>query len=441
MKRVIFAIICILTVFAFAGCNAEVYDPPLGNDRENESTTRPVPPPEEAEKYSVDLSYGGEKYIPTQKMTAIFMGMGIMVSADFDLTTGVAEIEGLDGDYHIMLDGLPEEMSYDNNAYTIGNDSRHVTVELDPIIETYVGVDNQAKFRDALYSAPFLNGEGTYRCILNGENSRFFCSYEPDRAGLYTISSRMDITANEVNPKVDLYTGHAGIILYFNRSQDGGGLSSTYTKNFLMSIEVSSDMVGNNLTFAVYAENRGDSYPIEIDFTIKREGNDTIVYPDYEGVIAQGPFADKEKMKSDIDGKGFHWFDRENGGVLDESNIKLNPADGFYYMWDGVSYGNCVYAVLNAASPVLDAPFLDPLVIGGLRWNGKYYGSMISAYVNDKCYTARGYHPVNDELKEFLQGYAEAQLLFMDGNGWAEEAGGVKSDEKSMWLFACGYFE
>lgn len=55
---------------------------------------------------------------------------------------------------------------------------------------------------------------------------------------------------------------------------------------------------------------------------------------------------------------------------------------------------------------------------------------------------AHGRFPVTPELKNFLQEYCISQLLFCDGNGWAEENPDVKVDaaEDDQWLFACGYY-
>ncbi|MBQ9115998.1 MAG: hypothetical protein IJY04_03155, partial [Clostridia bacterium] len=49
---------------------------------------------------------------------------------------------------------------------------------------------------------------------------------------------------------------------------------------------------------------------------------------------------------------------------------------------------------------------------------------------------------VTEELKQFLQLYSTSQLLFFDGNGWAETNPDIKVDaqEDDQWLFACGYY-
>ena len=50
--------------------------------------------------------------------------------------------------------------------------------------------------------------------------------------------------------------------------------------------------------------------------------------------------------------------------------------------------------------------------------------------------------PVTEEVRQFLQKYSVGQVLFMDGDGWAETGDNpYESTEKDQWLFACGYYE
>ena len=50
-----------------------------------------------------------------------------------------------------------------------------------------------------------------------------------------------------------------------------------------------------------------------------------------------------------------------------------------------------------------------------------------------------GCYPVTEELKEFLQLYAQCHVVFSDGMGDAEKMG-INSDENSMWLWVVGYY-
>ena len=66
----------------------------------------------------------------------------------------------------------------------------------------------------------------------------------------------------------------------------------------------------------------------------------------------------------------------------------------------------------------------------------------------DELYGAPGYadgansdgcYPVTEELKEFLQLYAQCHVIFSDGMGDAEKLG-INADENSMWLWVVGYY-
>lgn len=52
---------------------------------------------------------------------------------------------------------------------------------------------------------------------------------------------------------------------------------------------------------------------------------------------------------------------------------------------------------------------------------------------------ADGYYPVTQELKDFMQRYAENRNLFNDGNG-SYELQGIDADQDSMWLWGVRYY-
>ncbi len=54
-----------------------------------------------------------------------------------------------------------------------------------------------------------------------------------------------------------------------------------------------------------------------------------------------------------------------------------------------------------------------------------------------------GCYPVTKELRDFLQAFCISQLLFMDGEGFAETlpTRPVFATEDDQWLFACGYYK
>ncbi len=126
---------------------------------------------------------------------------------------------------------------------------------------------------------------------------------------------------------------------------------------------------------------------------------------------------------------------------------KEDGGDGYYHVWNqstetygAVLCANITKDIANILVTDSGQGFLDSRI--SYRHNGKNYESFIKDYY--AAYAADGRYPVTEELKEFLQAYAIAAGLFMDGNGYLEkdENGNplFSASEKSQWLFACGYY-
>ena len=166
------------------------------------------------------------------------------------------------------------------------------------------------------------------------------------------------------------------------------------------------------------------------------------------------------------------------------TNYKFNDNTGFYHKYDetkyasdpygyGEGFGPILYADISTAARtgVLDTAFIAIEYIGNkalLVSNGtEYYKLFIEGYENvqsmslstyggemdipEELKNTYGYNdfvnkdgavPVNREVHDFLQKYSVSQVLFMDGDGWAE-TGTIpyESTEDDQWLFACGYYE
>ena len=400
--------------------------------------------------FTVDLKLNGKPFVPPIEMYAQWTGDDGIYNAKFD-ANGHAERRGLDGDYHVTLSQVPEGYTYDPNSYTADNNHRSVNIEMLQIIPT-TGKGAE------MYNCIKINKLGTYRTVLNNANHAVFYEYAPTAGGSYSIQSWVDIYENEVNPIMEVYYGSTQF-KYFNRTQDDGGTSGTYTKNFKLELELTNDMVGNVWTFQVHANCRSGEYPIVIDFTIKYEDDVTDNGETYENYYATGPFYNAS-IHGEVSGTKRYIF-ADNNNILDESKVKLNSTDGFYHLYDETKYaatngyGPILFTYLGVDSRVLNTNsgrgFLDDLVRGWLRFNGKrywwemYLGNNI--WVEDpNCflvqYDEHGVdhgHPVTEELKVFLMDYALSQRMFSDGNGWAEGFN-LKSDEQSQWLFNCYYY-
>lgn len=442
--------------------------------------------------FTVTLTLNGATYTNTEGLKAIWSNRYGMYDAEF--VDGVATIKGLDGEYHVTLSGLPDDgtdYTYDRSGIYANNIKRDVEVELLKI----------------LTPTPNFNGWygmselGTYRATVNGRSSAkpstitgsstgglivyYFMPMEP---GWYTITSWVDTTENKVNPKLHRFNGQVGGgFAYYDTTIDGGGASGTYTKNFKLEYKIFDEEVGNAQIFAIAADST-KGYPVNVEFTIKYEGE---YYNPYQGepVYANGPYRMVPNSDPIISGKTWryvYWDNRTgtaNTGapvyLLDESRVKLNREDGFYYLYDeelyaeNNGYGPLLFAKLTRDCEVFWTMDMGVRIDGGFNWNGangglvscvidgKDYSYMISTLTDELgnrtigyasyCNTTYGVHPVNEEIQEFLMGYAHRERFFDDGNGWAElplQPGDepskdnvvLNSGEESKWLFACGYF-
>ena len=443
MKKVLFVILTfLLALCLLAGCGTYkppiILDDPYGEE-ENPTNppggTTPDPDGEEHRIYTVTLYSEGKRFSPNVTFYAQWISEDKteIVSAPFD-KLGVAQTQDLDGEYRVTLSGLPDDYTYDPNGIFVDNDKRDVNIELLPIITTAGEGPNYG-------NSIKISRLGTYRKYFSSQDQRVWYQYIPTAQGKYAIESWVDVTENEINPRMEWYYGNSGGFVntdYPAGSYDGGGTSSTFTKNFRFELELSNEMVGNTWYFELHADCKGE-YPIYIDFTIRLIGDYSGNEEKYDPVLPNGPY-----LKDRPDGTWTYNY-RDNNKVLDSSRFKLNE-DGFYYLYDETVYaanggwGPMLYTKLNKDSEVLSADglgFSHPLV--RLRFAGKDYNAFMDTYFT-YC-NSDGAHPVNQELREFLQLYASSQSLFADGESLAEIYLQLSATEEDMWLFGCGYYK
>ena len=433
MKKLGLIVLSLLTALTFAGCAS--YTPPRGegggpstNSGNNSYSDK---------DYVVILVSDGQPYSPQTEISAQWTGEDGIHSAKFD-DNGVAVIGGLDGEYHVTLSSVPEGYTYDCNGYVADIHNKHIEVELMKLIPT---TGNGS----GLYQCIRITKLGTYRTTLTSATHKVYYEYKPTSQGQYSITSWVDTTQNQVNPKMIFYTGTSSWKNTENPNiYDDGGSSSTFTKNFRFIVEAAesdvskSETQGNVWSFGVYADAvRGKEYPITVDFTIKFEANYVRPEDRYEAVKPTG------NLKNIRPSGTFRYNYVGNGRLLDSKRFFLNPDDGYYHLVE--SPDKILFAMISKDCEVFASTdsgngFLDELIYGRLYWDGKSYMSFINAYA-EKC-NSDGAHPVTEELKKFLQEYAtsEVGLLFMDGNGIAETKTKLKSAEDDQWLFACGYY-
>ena len=489
MKKFLIVLLSLFMVFCCVGCGSYSQPDNSQGDDDNGGIVQQRPGNNQQQKdvFTVELKMSSGKYIPPfipgksvkARWTAID---GSSIHEAIFSDAGVAEAYGLDGDYRVTLVDLPDTVTYDPQGYTANNNDKHTVIEILQIISTTHSTGSSLQNEGITPISVNIDDSAgsTYRAIIdspwNGVKGGSYDSqkqakekYEgmvfylitPTMAGMYSIESWVDVSANEVNPLLEYYSGNTQI-RYYNESIDSGGSASTYTKNFRYEIQLSEDYTGNIWAFGIHVESKKGIFPITIDFTIKYEGEYEETEPEYTEIEANGPYRNFNDNPSGT----FIYNYKETNNTLIGSRFKLNPEDGFYYLYDEAAYaqnkgyGPKLYTKISKASEVLVTPngflqqpdastglggvnlkiqFRDPFNYNVIIY--KNYESFIEKYAG-YC-NSDGVHPVNEELKQFLQDWsmAEANLYFHDGDGWAETEVKLKSSFEDQWLFGCGYYK
>ena len=223
--------------------------------------------------YTVTLNVNGKAYTPNANGGPYF----VQWSDDFSIHTaelidGRAEIYGLDKDYRVTLLNVPSGYAYNPNAYVATADSRDVSIELIKPQRTDGSGSGE-------YNRIELRKTGVYQVTISTPQQLVYFHFLPPEYGNYTIESWADVTENNVNPRMDLYYGTNAGAIYFDRTINDGGVSSTYTKNFkyvqtIYPDEISSTGGASVIPFAVGATAKNGSYPIKLTFSIHKDGEE-----------------------------------------------------------------------------------------------------------------------------------------------------------------------
>lgn len=482
MKKAVIVILSILLAIFFTGCG--IYTPESGgghfsgpnggnNNNKNPGNDDPIDDPIEDDEtgYTFTVTLANAPNTIPEDMEAIWTNKREVHSAKF--VDGVATVKGLNGDYHVTLSKLPKvgttEYTYNRNAYEANNSKRDITIiliELQKIRGNYYGPWDTQNEKDGKNLKDLkwyrINKYGTYRATINSADDAMCFAFEPSENGSFYITSLCDISANEINPVLKVYNGSTAGIVVFKEEVTDGSASSTFTKNFRYFTGFGDENIGAVQFFAIRAGVNGIEYPVTVDFTLSREGGYQLEDTDGEPVYATGPYANADQQNPTGSWQYIYWDNTRNvGGVTnyiqDETKVVYNKDDGFYHV--GTVDGPLLYAKLTKDCEIIETEpgdgfaFNRTFCMDGLSlvWpdkNGVYYdySYMINAGYTSYCTSdGNGAHPVNEEIKNFLQGYASKEMLFKDGEGWAETGENpgalhLQSDENSMWLFACGYY-
>lgn len=439
-------------------------------------------------------------YTAPDGIDAIWTGEGSVKTATFN-ESGVATVDGLDGDYQVTLSGIPDGYTYNPNVHTTTNNDRDIEIELYEVIipegEGTHMYNDYVRLSDETKNAvnPYV-----YRVTVDNAEDRVHCQFSPPSSGMYSVESWVDVTAQNINPKIDVYNGSFAFKV-FSHVLDDGGVSKGYTTNFKHEVKITSDMVGNDFSFAVYASVKNDRYPVTIDFVVQCDG-EWVVEKSLAEMKTHGTLVPQKNYSS----KYYEYVQASvdvqtgiNTYLFEGEKFKFNEDTGYYHFYDeslyqgyketyadGTSqtfangYGPILYMEITASKGADLDPFLTPyqgmpigfsnvedpgnknltvskntenyrmFIVGfaqlvneghvwvdGLTDEEKKVYAKYTGYSNST--NNDGVYGVTVELMEFAQKYSVSQELFADGEGIAENAGYSALDD-DQWLFACVYY-
>lgn len=492
-KHLVKSLLCILLILTLCtGCGLGSYqeNPGVqgnngtsGSDATTDVTdpngttgsTQPDEPVSPDTPYTVTLYYNMKQFVPEDaEIQVIWHGQSGNVVVDL-AADGTANAGVLDGDYDITILGLPEEYTYDPNAYRVTADQRHADIMLLSVTEPESGNGGVNASPD---KAMYTNGgcyeikyEGIYRVVIEKPNQTFFFEYQPLTKGVYSVSSLCDIYEDNVNPTLYDY----GFNVAFKRlglTVDSGGPAQTggFTQNFRYQFDVTA--TGQSITFGVSASSKTDEYPITLDIVVKREGDynpaSAVVIPvEAESALLRAKDSNEQYNSADM---GTKVFDRRNFKleeatglyrVYDEERYADNDGWGPYLMCDIMNKPVCytITSLYKATRVGLGQNYLKLRVwteaVTEIDEDGNEVIVQAAGYVNydyTDFITQRYYSVCNsdgrcyvtEELADFLQLFATNHMLWTDNVCPSEQSPedyGYSASDRNMWLFACGFYE
>ena len=398
MKKTTALLLIAALTLSLAACGE--YKPAIdSNDGDylGNSATQPELDDDPTNDFTVQLRLNGEAYTPMQSMSVYWRDDYSIYIAPVD-STGVARIDGLDGDYNVTLSNVPQDCAYDPNAYVATNDDRNIIIDLYDL--------NMVKGAGTeLYSCYKTSGTGVYSFTVYEEGDLAYFEFAPQTSGTYTVESWVDVNEDGVNPKVIAYYGTSAY-KHSPYTIDDGGVCGSYTRNFVHTIEIASESISSagggsqTFTFAVTAEVKSGVYPVTITFAIKRNGgfdlqrvNKTIM-----AVKADMSHFDSKAFNAlaggTIVGAETLYPGTTNSYMFDEDCYKVwkvsEGGDGVYHVYDPVKY-----ASTGGYGPILVAYITSPC-----RFLDLAFTEIES--VDNKALTVSG---GTENYKQFIEGW------------------------------------
>ena len=408
MQRILLLLLVLVTLFSFVACEG-IYIAPGGGivtpgtggggDDEGGGVDQPELNDDPTDDFTVTVMVNGQPYSPRMDMT-VYWSDGFSVHAAPLNKSGVARIDGLDGDYRVTLSAVPNEYTYNPNGNIATNDNRNITLELYPL-------NLLAGGGTGIYDCYSFSKTGVYSAVINDPDDAIYFQYAPETNGVYSIESWIDTTADNINPSVEIWGGSSQYKFYIETKDDGGPVGS-YTINFVHTVTIADENISAGgqavYTFAVKAESKNNKYPITVTFAVKRNGgfeSSGSGYGNASGGLAVPTYDySKYNVADHTYGAGYSLVNPEyylsSAGVyvFDDRMYKLG-SDGFYHVFDREKYpetngyGPILYAYVSKACRFLDKPFTT------IEYDSK--GDVINAALS-----AGGYN-----YKHFFEGYTK----------------------------------
>ncbi len=424
MKKRSLALMALLLAFAMllSACG-EFTDASGRPSGENEGIyTDPNTGEELVNPFTVKVTYNGQPYIPTaQNPVSVLWNDGASIHEAPLGPDGVARIGNLDGDYRVTLSYVPSEFTYNPNIYMATNDSRHVEIELQKLVPTTgKGLD--------LYNCIPIQNTGVYCIEVKNADQETYFEFAPSQSGTYSVESWMDTVQDEVDCNANYYGANIAY-KWLNSTHTDGGEEGTYTKNFLMDVQIADENISKNgtgaaaFTFGVSATQKNGDYPIKVYIAIKLDGEFSLSHSDAQIMVPQAGLVPQ------AEGTGaWNWAElrqTSSGGsfnVFDSDNYRLWPksqgGDGYYHRYDPSRYSGFV------------GPFYDATANNGrgamvLKEYPEGYGPILYAKIT--------------EATRFLEGKSGAPLSLHKVEYEGNKALTVDGGTKNYKLFIEGY--
>ena len=483
-KRIIALLLTLATLFSVVSCGE--FKPAVGigqGSGSGGSTESPGMDGDPSNDFTVQLRLNEEPYVPTVDIK-VYWNDGYNIHIATVDETGMARIDGLDGDYQVTLSTVPQNCAYDSNGYIATNDNKNIVIDLYDL--------NLLRGKGTgLYECYEISGTGVYTVTVTDESDLSYIQFAPQMNGVYTVESWVDVSLDDVSPYCLAYLGSTQY-KYGEYRVNEVGVCGSYTRNFIHTVNIADDNISSGgggsqtFTFAVGAETKSGVYPVNLTFAIKRNGGFDLEKNQKETVIpgqdwsafdfdafnalAGGEIVGAETLYRGIE--GCYIFDQDNYKIWEISE----GGDGVYHVFDKEKYpetggyGPILVAYITEACRYIDRSFTTIEDVGnsalivdgvynyrlfikgfkGMAESGYYCvseclchldGSTLACLegcidchencnqvspeqMNMKGYAdyanADGVAPVTAELARFLQGFATTQRYFADGAGWVE---------------------